>query len=342
MAFTWSIQRGLAELLEHPHLFAQAAGFLTQASLQVFAAASSKALKDAYGASGRDAWAAVDMSTWKPLEDQAEPGDADLRAALLRIPPGRLRHLVLRSSRCSDAGVREALQPHIGLEELCLDCSFSTSTAKGGSNINSNRLSNGTSNSSNNSRSNSCSNSSSSSKHSGVNSGDASATSRMALSGAALSSMCQLRRLDIAGVKGAVAAVAERPRTISGGVALLEELFLRTPDASDLDAASKLCGLRTLQVSAAPLRFDPASGLLVAAEPLPEELIRRVMECCPQLEQIHVEGCALLSEATLKCAEALANLQDLRATCPRQVVADSTAGRGTLQRLGSRATLRFL
>ncbi|CAE7494947.1 unnamed protein product, partial [Symbiodinium pilosum] len=101
-------------------VFAEVAAFLSKHTLLVWGATCRQSLRETFEASG-DAWVSVDLASWCPICDGSyERGDADLKEALGRIPPGRLRFLKMQGS-FTDSGLASVLEKHSGLLELSLD-----------------------------------------------------------------------------------------------------------------------------------------------------------------------------------------------------------------------------
>ena len=105
-------------MILEPSVFLGFAPYLGHRSLQICAASCRQSFDHAYVS---DVWHAVDFSQWRPLEGHIEPGDMDLIFALKRVPPGRLRRLVLRSRRISNDGFSAILLMQNQVEELVID-----------------------------------------------------------------------------------------------------------------------------------------------------------------------------------------------------------------------------
>lgn len=105
-------------MILEPSVFLGFAPYLGHRSLQICAASCRQSFDHAYVS---DVWQAVDFSQWRPLEGHIEPGDMDLIFALKRVPPGRLRRLVLRSRRISNDGFSAILLMQNQVEELVID-----------------------------------------------------------------------------------------------------------------------------------------------------------------------------------------------------------------------------
>ncbi|CAE7474277.1 unnamed protein product [Symbiodinium sp. CCMP2456] len=104
-------------------MFAEVASNLSKRTLLIWGASCRQTLHEAFEASG-EAWVSVDLSSWHP--GPPGPGksddcatDADLEAALGRIPVGRLRRLRLRG-KFTDMGLAPILARQAGLQELSL------------------------------------------------------------------------------------------------------------------------------------------------------------------------------------------------------------------------------
>ena len=105
-------------MILEPSIFLGFAPYLSHRSLQICAASCRQSFDHAFVS---DVWHAVDFSQWRPLEGHIEPGDMDLILALKRVPPGRLRRLVLRSRRISNDGLSTILLMQNQVEELTID-----------------------------------------------------------------------------------------------------------------------------------------------------------------------------------------------------------------------------
>ena len=105
-------------MILEPSVFLGFAPYLGHRSLQICAASCRQSFDHAYVS---DVWHTVDFSQWRPLEGHIEPGDMDLIFALKRVPPGRLRRLVLRSRRISNDGFSAILLMQNQVEELVID-----------------------------------------------------------------------------------------------------------------------------------------------------------------------------------------------------------------------------
>lgn len=101
-----------------PTVFQGFAVHLSRRCLQVCAASCRQSLDQAFAS---DAWQAVDLAHWRPLDGHVEPGDLDLMLSLKRVPSGRLRSLVLQSRRISNDGLRKILTMQSQLEELVIE-----------------------------------------------------------------------------------------------------------------------------------------------------------------------------------------------------------------------------
>ena len=102
-------------------MFAEVASNLSKRTLLIWGASCRQSLHEAFEASG-DTWVSVDLSSWHPgFPDKSDDcaTDADLEAALGRIPVGRLRRLRLRG-KFTDTGLAPILARQAGLQELSL------------------------------------------------------------------------------------------------------------------------------------------------------------------------------------------------------------------------------
>ncbi|CAE7401689.1 unnamed protein product [Symbiodinium sp. CCMP2592] len=103
-------------------MFAEVASNLSKRTLLIWGASCRQSLHEAFEASG-DTWASVDLTSWHP-GFPGPPGmnatDADLEAALGRIPVGRLRRLRLGRGKFTDTGLAPILARQAGLQELSL------------------------------------------------------------------------------------------------------------------------------------------------------------------------------------------------------------------------------
>eukprot|EP00933_Yihiella_yeosuensis_P064918 TRINITY_DN68472_c0_g1_i1.p1 TRINITY_DN68472_c0_g1~~TRINITY_DN68472_c0_g1_i1.p1 ORF type:complete len:338 (+),score=41.29 TRINITY_DN68472_c0_g1_i1:53-1066(+) len=312
-------------ILDHPQLLSEVSSFLTKNTLQVFATSSQRTLKDVYQAS-KTAWSSVDMAYWRPFDDEADPSDRDLLAALKRIQPGYLRRLRLQTNRCSDGGVADALKYQIGLEELSLDVRSFTKFPR----ILDGLLSSFTEECENTNYDDwNVSLSSSSSSSSGSRCGSRTVTNSSKstvcsfLTGEALRPVAgRLRCLTVAGVTGAVIVAADAETS------MLKELRLHNPSIADLEACARLPVLQSLEVQPPPISFNRYGLPDLPKESISEEILCRIFVGCPKLEHVHIAGVALLSRTTLHCIlERLPALRKFTATCSRQALDPATVRR---------------